>query len=100
MIEPEKRLHIAHGVQSLDVGGLERIVVDLTEIGIRRGHRVSVICLERPGTLAPMIESAGGRVLSLDKPPGRTPELTGKAAALLRELQPDIRHTHTAGALW
>jgi len=100
MIEPEKRLHVAHGIQSLDVGGLERIVVDLTAIGRRRGHRVSVICLERPGTLAPMIVSAGGRVFNLDKPPGRTPELTGKAAALLRELQPDILHTHTAGALW
>jgi glycosyltransferase involved in cell wall biosynthesis len=98
MIEPEKRLHIAHGVQSLDVGGLERIVVDLTAIGIRRGHRVSVICLERPGTLAPIIESAGGRVFGLEKLPGRTPELTGKAATLFRELQPDI--LHTLGALW
>ncbi len=93
-------LHIVHGLQSLDVGGLERIVLDLTRVGRRRGHRVSVVCLERPGTLAPQVEAEGATVLSLDKPPGRTPWLSDRAATLLSDLTPDIVHTHTIGALW
>jgi len=93
-------LHIVHGVLSLDVGGLERIVVDLVRIGRRRGHRVSVVCLERPGTLAASAQAEGATIVSLNKPPGRNPELVGKAAAVFRDLCPDVLHTHTEGALW
>jgi glycosyltransferase involved in cell wall biosynthesis len=93
-------LHIVHGVQALDVGGLERIVLDLARVGRSRGHRVSVVCLERPGTLAPQVEAEGATVHSLDKPPGQTPWLRDRAATLLTQLAPDVLHTHTIGALW
>ena len=102
-LEPHKSLsalHIVHGLQSLDVGGLERIVLDLARVGRRRGHRVSVVCLERPGTLAAQAESEGATVLSLGKPPGRTPWIRDRASTLLAELAPDVLHTHTIGALW
>jgi glycosyltransferase involved in cell wall biosynthesis len=93
-------LHIVHGVHSLDVGGLERIVVDLIRMGRRAGHRISVICLERPGTLGTTAEAQGATVISLGKPPGRTPEIIRSASARLAELRPHILHTHTIGALW
>jgi glycosyltransferase involved in cell wall biosynthesis len=93
-------LHIVHGLQSLDVGGLERIVLDLAHVGRGRGYRVSVVCLERPGTLASQVEAEGATVLSLGKPPGRTPWLRDRAAKILTDLAPDILHTHTIGALW
>jgi glycosyltransferase involved in cell wall biosynthesis len=93
-------LHIVYGLQSLDVGGLERIVLDLTRVGRRRGHRVTVICLERPGALAAQVEAEGATVLSLNKPSGRTPWLRGKAEKVLTELAPDVLHTHSIGALW
>lgn len=93
-------LHIAHGVLTLDVGGLERIVLDLVRVGRRQGHRVSVVCLERPGTLGPAAEVEGATVVSLNKPPGRHPELVTKATSVLRDLRPDVIHTHTIGALW
>ncbi|QJW98067.1 glycosyltransferase [Frigoriglobus tundricola] len=98
--EPGRPLHIAHGVLTLDVGGLERIVLDLVRVGRRQGHRVSVICLERPGTLAPTAEAEGATVVSLGKPPGRRPELVPRAAEVLRALGPDVIHTHAVGALW
>ncbi|MEO2089255.1 MAG: glycosyltransferase, partial [Gemmataceae bacterium] len=85
---------------SLDVGGLERIVLALIHEGRRRGQRVSVVCMEKPGALADEARAAGAEVISLDKPPGRRSEYVGKAANLLARLNPDVVHTHQIGAAW
>ncbi|AMV27732.1 Putative glycosyltransferase EpsF [Gemmata sp. SH-PL17] len=93
-------LHITHAVLSLDVGGLERIVISLIRSARQRGHRVSVVCVERPGTLAVEAEKEGATVLSLGKPTGRHPEFVQRAARALTELKPDVVHTHQIGAAW
>ncbi len=93
-------LHIVHGVLSLDVGGLERIVLSLVRAGRLRGHRVTVVCVERPGMLAAEAEAAGATVVSLDKPPGRLPGYVTKAGDVLTGLKPDVLHTHQIGAAW
>ncbi|MBA4067321.1 MAG: glycosyltransferase [Isosphaera sp.] len=93
-------MHIAHAVLSLDVGGLERIVLSLVRAGRRAGHRVSVVCVERPGKLGPEAEADGAEVVSLDKPPGRLPEYVGRAGAVLARLKPDVIHAHQIGAAW
>lgn len=100
MTTPPQPLHVAHAVIRLDVGGLERIVLDLIRTGRRAGQRVTVVCLEQPGTLAAEAEAAGAAVVALDKPPGRPPETAARAAALLADLRPDVLHTHQAGPLW
>lgn len=99
-VSQSKKLHIVHGVQSLDVGGLERIVLDLSRVAGRRGHRVTVVCLERKGTLAHLVEAEGAKVVSLDKPPGLIRSLRETTTQLLTQLAPDVLHTHTIGALW
>ncbi|MBX9627261.1 MAG: glycosyltransferase [Gemmataceae bacterium] len=91
-------LHIAHGVLSLDVGGLERIVLDLVRAGVAAGHRVTAVCVERPGALGPEAEAAGAGVVSLGKPAGWWPEYIDKAAEALAGLRPDVVHTHQVGA--
>lgn len=83
---------IAHGVLSLDVGGLERIVVALAR---ESAEPSMVICVERPGDLA-----GEANVRCLDKPPGRDAAYIDRAEALLRELQPRVVHTHQIGAAW
>jgi glycosyltransferase involved in cell wall biosynthesis len=93
-------LHIAHGVLSLDVGGLERIVLSLVRFGRERGHRVSVVCVERPGKLAAEAEAEGATIVSLDKPPGRLRDYIRRAESVLSDLKPDILHTHQIGATW
>ena len=95
-----KTLRVTHVVLSLDCGGLERIVLDLARSGPGLGQEVSVICLERLGTLAPQVEGAGSRVVALGKRPGLDPETTGRVAAALRYLRPDVVHTHQIGALY
>jgi glycosyltransferase involved in cell wall biosynthesis len=93
-------MNIVHGVLSLDVGGLERIVVELARVSQRRGHRVSVICIERPGQLAPDIVANGARIFDLAKPPGRHAQYVQHARNLLVDLKPDVVHTHQIGAAW
>lgn len=93
-------LHVMHAVLSLDVGGLERLVVGLVRAARRDGHRVSVVCVERPGQLAGAAEAAGATVVSLGKPPGRLPEFIAEAGRQLDELRPDVVHTHQIGAAW
>ncbi|HSZ58795.1 MAG TPA: glycosyltransferase [Tepidisphaeraceae bacterium] len=93
------KLRVAHIVLSLDVGGLERVIIELAREGGRLGQDVSVICLERRGVLADEVEMAGGRVFSLDKPPGVKPAMVGKIRTLLAELRPEVIHTHQIGAL-
>lgn len=91
--------HIVHGVMSLDVGGLERLVLDLAKLHLRRGWRVTVICVERRGRLSDSIEAMGAEVISLDKPPGRQKSWIAKTRACLQSLAPEIVHTHQIGAL-
>ena len=96
----DRSLRVAHVVLSLDVGGLERVVLNLALRGRSLGQDVSVICLERPGTLAPQVEASGAEVLSLGKPPGRRPETVGKLRDVFARIKPDVIHTHQIGALF
>lgn len=96
---PAPPLKVIHVVLSLDVGGLERVVLSLVRQGQARGQRVAVICLERHGTLAAEAESLNARVLCVEKRPGIRPGTMGRLGAVLRELRPNIIHTHQIGAL-
>lgn len=93
-------LKVTHVVLSLDFGGLERIVLDLARVGRELGQEVSVICLERLGTLAEQVRAEGAEVLCLDKAPGRSPETVDRVRGALRALRPDVVHTHQIGALY
>jgi sugar transferase (PEP-CTERM/EpsH1 system associated) len=93
-------LNVTHVVLSLDVGGLERNVVNQVREGQALGQRVSVVCLERPGVLAPRVEALGGEVVCLDKRPGLRLSLIGKLGRVFRRLRPDIVHTHQIPTLF
>ena len=43
-----ERLRVTHVVLSLDVGGLERNVINQIREGEKLGQRASVICIDRP----------------------------------------------------
>lgn len=94
-----ERLGVTHVVLSLDVGGLERNVVNQVREGQRLGQRVDIVCLERPGTLAPRVEAMGGRVIALDKRPGLRPGMVLRLRRVLRDLRPDVVHTHQLATL-
>jgi glycosyltransferase involved in cell wall biosynthesis len=95
-----ERMNVAHVVLSLDVGGLERNVVNQIKEGERLGQRVSILCVERLGVLAPKAEALGANVVCLDKKPGIQWGLVRQIRSALRQLQPDVIHTHQIGPLF
>ncbi len=93
------RLRVAHVVLSMDCGGLERVVLDLVRESTAQHEEVSILCLERAGTLAAQAAAAGVAVTCLDKQPGLRPGLVRQIEAVLRKQRPDVVHTHQIGAL-
>ena len=98
-VEGSQGIHVIHVVLSLEVGGLERVVLDLVREGRQLGQRVSVICLERRGDLADLATAAGATVILLGKRSGITPDLVGRIQSTFRHLRPTVVHCHQSGAL-
>ena len=96
----DNTLKVTHVVLSLEHGGLQSIVLDLVREGRRLGQDVVVVCLERPGVLAPQVEARGGLLVCTWKPPGIRLEMFGRLRSLFRELRLDVVHTHQIGALF
>src|SRR5262245_29015915 len=93
-------LHVVHLVLKLDIGGLERMVVDLAREGLRLGQRVTVACVEERGQLAPQVEALGIPVICADKPVGVRPRTVWTLGRLFRAAKPDVIHSHQIGALF
>ncbi len=87
-------LHVVHVVLGLDVGGLERNVVNQVREGRKLGQRVSILCLDSPGELAPRAAEHGATITALHRKGGLRPALVGRIRKILRAWQPDVVHTH------
>src|SRR4051794_9781167 len=92
-------LRVTHVVLSLDFGGLERVVLSLAGASRDLNQDVSLLCLERPGTLAPQVEAMGIPVACVFKPPGRQWDTTDRVQEILRRFRPAVVHTHQMTAL-
>ena len=68
----------------LEVGGLERFVVDLSREQKRAGHHPSLCCIVRGGPLARDAESAGIPVVVIGKTSSKSPRLLLRLTQHLR----------------
>jgi glycosyltransferase involved in cell wall biosynthesis len=59
MATPARPLSIVHVVDSLEFGGLERVVTDLAVSQLQHGHRVSVFSINDTKGFAPELRSCG-----------------------------------------
>ena len=96
----DRPLKVAHVVLSMNVGGLERVVLDLAGEGLRVGQEVTIVCIETAGALAGAAESLGATVVSAGKRPGVQWRLRRTLREIIARLRPDILHTHQIGALF
>ena len=87
-------MRIAEVVDSLAIGGAERLVADLARQFKARGHAVEVICIRGEGPLAAPLREAGITVTSLKKAEGFSLRVARELAAVLRESRSDVVHTH------
>ncbi|MBJ7574520.1 glycosyltransferase [Luteimonas sp. MC1828] len=93
-MEPSRKLAVIHVVDSLDLGGLERVVADLAIAQTAHGHRVTVFSINDTAGFRADLEAAGVPVVIGGK---RRPLDVGVLRALrssARSLRADIVHTH------
>ncbi len=96
-----KRLKICSVIWSLELGGAEQIVIDLTTHLDRRFFEPIVCCLNGKGRFAPLLERLGIKVIALGKKPKFDPTITFKLASVLKKEKVDLVHTHLFTAnLW
>lgn len=94
--------HIVHLLSSFEMGGQERVALDLASDQVRAGYRVSVLSMapEPDGPLAVEFSAAGATV---DRVPrhraGVDPGLVVRLASWLRRHDADVMHTHNRMAL-
>jgi glycosyltransferase involved in cell wall biosynthesis len=93
-------LDVLHVVLSMDLGGLERVVLDLVRAGLELGQCAGVACIQQRGILASEVEALGVPVACLGKRSGTRLGTIGQMKSLLRAFQPEVVHTHQAGALF
>ena len=93
-------MHVAHVMLSLDVGGLERNVLNQVRQAPRLGQRITIICLQRPGALAPDAQALGATVICTNKRPGIRLGQVALLRNIFRQIRPDVVHTHQIGTLF
>jgi sugar transferase (PEP-CTERM/EpsH1 system associated) len=94
-----RRIRIAHVIHQLEVGGLERVVINLMRNLDPERYRSSTYSLRAGGNLAGELEAAGIPVYSLGKRDGVDVPVFFRAAKLFRRENIDIVHCHNYGAL-
>lgn len=91
---PPRRLRIAHVTQGLDMGGLEKLLVELARHTDRRAFQLHFFSLGSRGLLAEEVEGCGWPVTALDEPDGFRPGLFPRLARLFHRYQIDVVHSH------
>jgi sugar transferase (PEP-CTERM/EpsH1 system associated) len=87
-------VRVAHITQGLDVGGQERLLVEMARHRNRDRFDWTVIALGGPGSLADALEADGVRITTLDTPAGFRFSLFRRLASLLRTERFGVVHTH------
>jgi glycosyltransferase involved in cell wall biosynthesis len=92
---------IAHVLSSFDLGGQERVALDLARTQRAHGNEVLVVSIAPPpeGPIAEELRQAGVRAETLAKRSNLDPSLPLRLAALLARAGVEIVHTHNPQAL-
>jgi len=99
MTDTSGRTTVVHIVENLEVGGLERVVINLMAHVDPAHYRSVLYCLGHGGALVPEVESAGHPVRCFDKKPGMDWFLLSRIARALREDGAAIVHSHNFSPL-
>ncbi len=91
-------MHVCH---SLQVGGLERIILDLVKASPGRSWRCAVAVMQPGDGLAASIRELGAPVLAVDKREGLDWRALGRLMGMARRFKADVLHAHNSGpAFW
>jgi len=90
---------VAHVVQNLAIGGLERVVVNLAAHAHRDRFRPFIVCLGPGGPLVEQARAAGIDVFVVAKKRGFTPGTVATLARRFRTMGARVIHCHNAAPL-
>ncbi len=91
-----KKKKILFLVLSLEVGGLEKMVIDLAK-GMSKHYDIVLCCLENKGSLINEMDEYISDLIVLDKKPGIQLGLVLKIAKIIIKYNISIVHTHNSG---
>jgi sugar transferase (PEP-CTERM/EpsH1 system associated) len=92
--EASKRLRVAHVTLGLDVGGQERLLVEMARQRDAVRFDWTVVSLGARGVLAAALDVLGVPIVALEEPTGFRVGLWRRLARLFRAERFDIVHTH------
>ena len=87
-------IHVAHVTLGLEVGGQERLLVEMARHRDRERFQWTVIVLGPRGQLAAPLEADGVRIVPLDAPGGLRFGLFRRLARMFRAERCDVVHSH------
>ncbi len=90
----EGKIKILHVIDSLDVGGMERVVIDVANGLDSTRFEQNVCCLSRRGEMAHLLRE-GVRCIDLNKGAAADRLMPLKIARVIRRKQPDIVHSQS-----
>ncbi len=90
-------MRIVQMIETLEVGGMERIAVDLALAQHDAGHHTAVYCLLGAGPLQAELDRAGVPVAVFQKRHRSKASVIGSMAAQFRRFRPHIVHGHNPG---
>lgn len=93
---PTHPLRIVHVVESLDIGGLEHMVVALGAAQVKAGHQVGIVCLWFEGPLMAKAQAAGISVTCCNKHAGLDWRAIVSLRRALKAMKANVLHTHNA----
>ncbi len=94
LVSTERRLRVVHVAPGLDMGGLEKLLVEFARHADRSRFALRFVALGGRGVLADDIEACGWPVTALSEPHGLRPGLVLRLAKRFRHWQADVIHTH------
>ncbi|MEM9366469.1 MAG: glycosyltransferase [Planctomycetota bacterium] len=89
-----KQLHVVHVSFGLDIGGLEKLLVEFASATDRNRTRLSFVSLGDSGPIAEDIRRLDLPVICLHRGSGFRPSLVPDLASIFKKLQADVVHTH------
>jgi glycosyltransferase involved in cell wall biosynthesis len=96
---PRGLIRVVHVVNQLDMGGMEKLLVEFARHADRDRFALHFVSLAGRGDLADEIEAHGWKVTALDYQFGLHPGLVLRFAGLFRRLRADIVHAHNSRPL-
>ena len=92
-------MRILHVVQSLGMGGQERLILNLSRELLRRGHEVAVASLTPGGELRPEL-LPDIPVFDVPRAAGFDPFVIARVARVISSFEPDAVHTHNPSPMF